>query len=126
MDREIISTDNAPAAVSVYSQAISANGFLFVSGQVGLVPGTKELVTSSIEEETRQVLTNLKNIVEAAGSSLDKAVKVDVFMTDINNYGRINEVYAEFFSNSRPARAAVAVKELPIGANVEIAGIFLL
>ena len=124
MTKDIVQTDKAPAAVGPYSQAIKAGGFLFTSGQIALIPGTKNLVQDSIESETRQVLNNLKAVVEAAGSSLEKAVKMTVFMTNIDNYGQINQIYNEFFENSKPARAAVEVSNLPLGARVEIEGIF--
>ncbi len=128
MSKEFVSTDNAPSAIGPYSQAVKAGGFLFASGQVALIPGdtSKKLNNPDIKTETRQVLNNLKGVVEAAGTTLDSAVKMTVFMTDLSNYGAINEVYAEFFGDSKPARAAVEVSALPLGAGVEIEGIFKL
>ncbi len=128
MSKEFVSTDRAPSAIGPYSQAVKAGGFLFASGQVALIPGdtSKKLNNPDIKTETRQVLNNLKGVVEAAGTTLDSAVKMTVFMTDLSNYGAINEVYAEFFGDSKPARAAVEVSALPLGAGVEIEGIFKL
>jgi len=128
MSKEFVTTENAPSAIGPYSQAIKAGGFLFASGQVALVPGdtSKKLNNPDIKTETRQVLNNLKSVVEAAGTSLESAVKMTVFMSDMNNYGAINEVYGEFFKDSKPARAAVEVSALPLGAGVEIEGIFKL
>ncbi len=124
MNKEIISSDKAPAAIGPYSQAIKLDNLLFSSGQVAFIPGTKQLVQDTIAEETRQVLTNLQNLVEEAGSSLRHALKITIFMTDMNNYSIINKVYAEFFGESKPARSAVSVSKLPAGANIEIEGIF--
>lgn len=124
MIREIVTTDSAPSALGPYSQAIITGDLIFASGQVALIPGTKEMNNADIKTETRQVLSNLQHVVEAAGSSFANAVKLTVFMTDMNNYGAINEVYAEFLGDSKPARAAVEVANLPAGANVEIEGIF--
>lgn len=128
MSKEFVTTENAPSAIGPYSQAVKAGGFLFVSGQVALVPRdtSKKLNNPDIKTETRQVLNNLKGVVEAAGTSLESAVKMTVFMSDMNNYGAINEVYGEFFKDSKPARAAVEVSALPLGAGVEIEGIFKL
>jgi len=120
LQRKVISSPNAPAAIGPYSQAIQAGDVLYCSGQIALDPKTKKLITASIEDETRQVLTNLGEVLKEAGYTFNDVVRATVFMTDIENYKRINQVYAEFFSESKPARAAVQVVKLPAGANVEI------
>ena len=125
MNREVISTNDAPSAIGPYSQAILAGQLLFVSGQVGFIPATMKLIDDSVEKQTEQVLHNLRAIVKAAGSSLNKAVKITVYMTDMNDYHTINSVYERFFSVAKPARAAVAVRALPANAKVEIDGIFV-
>lgn len=117
--KEIISTPNAPAAIGPYSQGVSTSDLIFTSGQLPLDPKTGELVTE-IKAATRQALENCKAIVEKAGSSLDKAVKVTVLMRDINDFAAMNEVYAEFFKNNPPARSAFQVAALPKGGILEI------
>ena len=120
MPIERISTDEAPAAVGPYSQAVVANGLVFASGQIAIDPSTGDLVLDDIQTQTRRVLDNLRAVLEAAGSSLDRVVKATVFLTDIDDYAAVNEVYAEYFGGSCPARAAVAVAGLPKGVSVEI------
>ena len=115
-----IATKKAPAAIGPYSQGIKANGFVFASGQIGLDPTAGELVKGGIVEQSRQVLLNVKNVLEAAGSGLDKAVKTTVFLKDINDFAAMNAVYSEFFKADCPARSAVQVAALPKGALVEI------
>jgi len=115
-----IKTEKAPKAIGPYSQAIEANGFIFASGQIALNPSTGELSTGTIEEQTRLVLNNLKAVLEAGGSSLDKAVKCTVFLQDMNDFSKMNEVYSEFFKPPYPARAAVQVARLPKDVKVEI------
>ncbi len=115
-----IKTEKAPKAIGPYSQAIEANGFIFASGQIALNPSTGELSTRTIEEQTRLVLNNLKAVLEAGGSSLDKAVKCTVFLQDMNDFSKMNEVYSEFFKPPYPARAAVQVARLPKDVKVEI------
>lgn len=115
-----IKTDNAPEAIGPYSQAIEANGFVFASGQIALNPKTGELNTGAVEDQTRQVLTNLKSVLEAAGSSMEKAVKCTVFLQDMNDYSVMNAVYGEYFQAPYPARAAVQVARLPKDVKVEI------
>jgi 2-iminobutanoate/2-iminopropanoate deaminase len=117
---ETVSTTKAPAAIGPYSQAVCANGFVFVSGQVPLVPETGEIVSGDFSEQARQSLENLKQILIASGSGLDKVVAVDVFITDIAQFAAFNKVYEEFFSAHRPARAVVEVNGLPRGAMVEV------
>ena len=120
MAKNIIATRNAPSAIGPYSQGIKANGFVFASGQIGLDPATGEFVKGGIEEQSRQVLLNVKNVLEAAGSGLDKVVKTTVFLKDINDFAAMNAVYSEFFKTDCPARSAVQVAALPKGALVEI------
>ncbi len=122
MKKEIKSA-NAPKAIGPYSQAIAANGFVFASGQIAIDPSSGELNTGSIEEQTRLVLSNLKAVLEAAGSSFDKAVKCTVFLQDLNDYSGMNAVYGEFFKAPYPARAAVQVSRLPKDVKVEIEAI---
>uniref|UniRef100_A0AB33IVU7 RidA family protein n=1 Tax=Prevotella sp. GTC17253 TaxID=3236793 RepID=A0AB33IVU7_9BACT len=115
-----IHTDNAPAAIGPYSQAIEVNGFVYASGQIPIVPETGNFVEGGIQEQTRQCLTNAANIMKAAGTDLAHVVKTTVFLSDMTNFAAMNEVYAEFFSQPYPARSAVAVKDLPKGALVEV------
>jgi 2-iminobutanoate/2-iminopropanoate deaminase len=122
MKKEIKSA-NAPKAIGPYSQAIAANGFVFASGQLAIDPSSGELNTGSIEEQTRLVLSNLKAVLEAAGSSFDKTVKCTVFLQDLNDYSGMNAVYGEFFKAPYPARAAVQVSRLPKDVKVEIEAI---
>ncbi|MBQ9573163.1 MAG: RidA family protein [Acidaminococcaceae bacterium] len=120
MAKDIIATKNAPGAIGPYSQGIRANGFVFASGQIGLDPATGEFVKGGIVEQSRQALLNVKNVLEAAGSGLDKTVKTTVFLKDINDFAAMNAVYSEFFKTDCPARSAVQVAALPKGALVEI------
>lgn len=120
MSREIISTDTAPRAIGPYSQAIRAGGFLFLSGQIALDPHTGQLVGSDIKQQTRQVLANVKAVLQAAGSSLVRVVKCTVVLADMNDFGAMNEEYGSFFQEEPPARTTVAVSRLPRGALVEI------
>lgn len=122
---EVISTDKAPQAVGPYSQAISANGFVFVSGQIAIDPATGQLNQGSTAEQTRQVLMNVSAVLESAGSSLDKVVKATVFIKNMNDFQAMNEVYAEFFAKTKPARACVEVARLPKDVLVEIDAIAL-
>jgi 2-iminobutanoate/2-iminopropanoate deaminase len=118
--KQIIVTDRAPAAVGPYSQGVRVGDLIFTAGQVGLVPGTKELAGPDIASQTRQALLNIKAIVEAAGSCLELVVKTTVFLADIKEWPAMNEVYAEFFPTSPPGRSAVQVAALPLGARVEV------
>ncbi len=122
MQKEIKSA-NAPKAIGPYSQAIAANGLVFTSGQIAIDPSSGKLSTGSIEEQTRLVLSNLKAVLEAAGSSLDKTVKCTVFLQDMNDYSEMNAVYGEFFKAPYPARSAVQVARLPKDVKVEIEAI---
>lgn len=118
--REVISTDRAPLAIGPYSQAIRAGGFLFLSGQIALDPGTGQLVGQDVKQQTRQVLTNVRAVLEAAGASLADVVKCTVFLADMNDFGPMNEEYGAFFSEEPPARTTVQAARLPRGALVEI------
>lgn len=118
--REIISTDRGPKAIGPYSQAIKANGFIFVSGQGSVDPATGKLVQGDTARQTERALENLKAILEAAGSSLHKAVKATVFLKDMNDFAAMNAVYARFFPQGPPARSTVEVARLPLDLRVEI------
>ncbi|MBO4642736.1 MAG: RidA family protein [Bacteroidaceae bacterium] len=115
-----IHTDKAPAAIGPYSQAIEVNGFVFASGQIPIDPATGSFVEGGIQEQTCQALTNARQILQTAGTDLSHVIKTTVFLSDIANFGPMNEVYAQFFTEPFPARSAVAVKDLPKGALVEI------
>ncbi len=128
MNKKIISTPKAPAAVGPYSQAvvIEEHNLIFVSGQIGMNPQTKEIVKGGTTEETRQVLENLKNVLEACGSGLEKVVKTTVFMKDLDDFGLMNEAYSSFFKENPPARSTVEVEGLPKGAKIEIEAVALI
>ena len=126
MTREVIATTAAPAAVGAYSQAIKANGQVFVSGQLGLVPGKKEFAGDTVAAQTEQALKNMAAILVAAGTDMAHVVKVTVLLADIATFGEMNTVYATFFADEPPARAAFAVKDLPLGGLVEIEAIAVL
>ena len=120
MTKQIIQTSNAPAPIGPYNQAVKSGNFLFVSGQVALKPGTNELANTDIIEETHQVLQNLKAILADAGMDFSNIVKTTIFLSDMELFSRVNEIYAKYFDGSFPARETVAVKGLPKNANVEI------
>lgn len=126
MPKHVIKTDKAPAAIGPYSQAIVANGFVFVSGQIPLDPTTGQIVSEDIQAQTRQCLENLKAILESAGSSMDRLVKVTVFAKDLQHFQAINQVYLEYFKENPPARSFVEVSRLPRDVAIEIEGIALL
>jgi 2-iminobutanoate/2-iminopropanoate deaminase len=118
--KETISTEKGPKALGPYSQAVRANGFIFISGQGAIDPATGTIVEGSIAQQTARTLDNVKAIVEAAGSSLDHAVKVSVFLKDMNDFAAMNEVYARYFPKNQPARTTVEAARLPRDLRVEI------
>ena len=118
--KDVISTDKGPKAIGPYSQAIRANGFVFTAGQVAFDPATGQVVDGDVAKQTARVLDNLKAILEAAGSSLDKAVKATVFLKDMNDFTAMNEIYARYFAHQPPARSTVEVARLPRDVRVEI------
>lgn len=124
--KKIVSTDKAPKAIGPYSQAIRTDSFVFTAGQVGLDPASMEIVEGGVEAQTRQVLTNLKNVLEAADSGLNFVVKTTVFLQNMGDFALMNGVYVEFFPGNPPARSTVAVAGLPKGALVEIECVALL
>lgn len=126
MERTIIHTDKAPAAVGPYSQGVTAGSFVYTAGQLGLDPETGEFVAEEIQPQTEQALKNVRAVLQAAGSDLDQVVKVTVFLQDMGEFGQMNEVYGRFFSQNPPARSAVEVAALPLGGRVEIEAVALL
>jgi len=123
--REIIQTDQAPAAIGPYSQAIKVNGLVFASGQIPIDPASGQFVEGGIKEQTEQVLKNLAAVLEAAGSGLNRVIKTTVFLADMEEFGTMNEVYGTFFKDEPPARATVEASRLPRDARVEIEAIAL-
>ncbi len=122
-EREVIATIDAPAAVGPYSQGICAGDLVFSAGQLGIDPATGKFVPGGVEEQAHQALTNLQAVLEAAGSSLSQAVKLTVFLQDMNDFQAVNGVYAQFFGENPPARSAVQVAALPLGGLIEIEAI---
>lgn len=120
-----ITTDKAPAAIGPYSQAVVANGMVFVSGQIPIDPATKEVLQGNIEQQTTLVLKNLRAVLQAAGSDFDKVMKTTIFLKDMNDFATVNKIYGEHFGASRPARATVQVARLPRDVAVEIEAIGL-
>ena len=120
MTRESVQTDKAPKAIGPYEQAIKANGFIYTAGQIPIDPKTANLVEGDISAQTRQVLENLKAVLEAGGSALDRVVKATVFLKNMADFAAMNDVYAQYLGSAKPARSTVAVAELPRGALVEI------
>lgn len=118
--KRIIFSNNAPKAIGPYSQGVESDGFLFLSGQLGLLPETGEFAEGGIEEQTRQALTNLKGILESMHRDLNHVVKTTVFLKDMNDFPKMNAVYATFFNNDPPARSTIEVSALPKGGLVEI------
>lgn len=125
MLRKVIQTDKAPKAIGPYSQAIGAEKMVFTAGQIAIDPATGELIAGGVEEQTRQVLNNLRNVLEAAGSNLENVVKTTVFLQEMGDFPKMNAVYAEYFGENPPARSTVAVAALPKGGLVEIEAIAL-
>ncbi len=120
---EIVSTEKAPKALGPYSQAIKSGGFIFCSGQIPIDPAANAVVATTIEDQTRQAITNLGNVLKAAGSSLAKVVKTTVFISDMNDFSVLNGVYAELFGDTKPARSCVQVARLPKDVKLEIEAI---
>ena len=120
MNKEIITTPDAPKPVGAYSQAVKSGDFLFISGQIPLDPETGEIIRGDFKEQTRRVLKNIMAILDASGMSAENVVKTNVYMTDLANFSIVNEVYAEFFKSDPPARAAVEVSKLPLNVEIEI------
>jgi 2-iminobutanoate/2-iminopropanoate deaminase len=125
-EKQIITTDQAPKAIGPYSAGVCTGCLVFTAGQLGMDPTSGELVEGGIQAQTRQALTNLKAVLEAAGSGMDQVVKTTVFLGEIGEFGLMNEVYGEFFTEKFPARSAFQVAALPKGASVEIEAIALL
>ena len=126
MKKNVIHTDKAPKAIGPYSQAIRTDSMVYTAGQIGIDPATGELIGSTVEEQTHQALTNIRNVLEAAGSNMDQVVKTTVFLKDMNDFAKMNPIYAEFFGENPPARSTIAVAGLPKGGLVEIEVVALL
>ncbi|MFO8089034.1 MAG: RidA family protein [Desulfatiglandaceae bacterium] len=126
MEKKIVQTSNAPAAVGPYSQAVKTESMVFVSGQIGLVPETGIMVEGGVEVQAKKCLENLRAVLEAAGSSMENVVQATVFLADINDFAAVNTVYGEFFKSDPPARACVQAAALPKGALVEVAAVAVL
>lgn len=126
MNKTPIHSDNAPAAIGTYSQAVQSGSFVFLSGQIPLDPATMEIVDGDFEARARRVFDNLKAVAEAAGGKLDQIVKLTVYLTDLDNFATVNSVMAEFFNEPYPARAALGVVSLPKGVDVEAEAILAL
>jgi 2-iminobutanoate/2-iminopropanoate deaminase len=121
--KKIISTDKAPQAIGPYSQAVEVNGMIYTSGMIPINPADGTLVTGTVEEQAEQALKNLKALIEESGSSMDKVVKTTVFIKDMNDFAKINEVYAKYFTDSYPSRSCVEVARLPKDVLIEIEAI---
>jgi 2-iminobutanoate/2-iminopropanoate deaminase len=120
MSKEIFVTSDAPAPIGPYNQAVKAGNLLFISGQIALIPGTADLVNGDINEETKQVMNNLKAILSAAAAGFENVVKTTIFLSDMKLFGAVNEIYGSYFESAFPARETVAVQGLPKDVNVEI------
>jgi 2-iminobutanoate/2-iminopropanoate deaminase len=118
--KKVIKTDMAPKAIGPYSQAIMVGDFLFASGQIAINPATGEIVEGGIEAQTRQVMENVKNILQAAGMDFSNVIKTTVFITNMDDFGKVNEIYATYFGENPPARSCVEVSRLPKGALIEV------
>ncbi len=126
MEKKIVRSDKAPEAIGPYSVGVQVGNFIYTAGQLGIDPRTGEFVPGGIETETRQALKNLKAVLEAAGSSLAQVVKTTVFLKDMDDFGTMNQVYAQFFTENYPARSAVQVARLPKDGNIEIEAVAVL
>ena len=118
--KEIVNTSKAPNAIGPYSQAIKINKMVFLSGQIAIDPKTQRFIDGDIETQTKRVLDNLKSVIEASGCSLENVVKTTIYITDMNDFSKVNEIYASYFSSGKPARSTVCVAALPKNAKVEI------
>lgn len=118
--KSIVNTNSAPAPIGPYSQAVSAGGFVFLSGQIALDPATGELVTGDIKTETKQVMENIRAILKEAGLDFNNVIKTSIFLMDMQNFAQVNEVYGTYFTDNFPARETIQVAGLPKGVNVEI------
>ncbi len=118
--KRIVNTDKAPNAIGPYSQAIKVNKMVYLSGQIAIDPATQQLIESDIETQTKRVLENLKAVIEASGNSLENVVKTTIYLTDMDDFSKVNEIYASYFSLSKPARSTVCVAKLPKNAKIEI------
>ena len=123
MAKSIIQTDNAPAAIGTYSQAVKAGTTVYLSGQIPLVPATMELVSQDFAEQATQVFENIKAVCEAAGGTTNDLVKVNIYLLDLGHFATVNEIMSKYFAKHYPARAAIGIKELPKGAQIEIDGV---
>jgi len=123
MGKKVIQTDKAPKPIGPYSQAIRAGNFIFLSGQIPIAPSTGEMVSGDIRQQTRQVLENMKGVLESQGLGMQDMVKVNIFLRDMGNFNQMNEVYAPYFSSNPPARSTVEVGKLPRNADIEIEAI---
>lgn len=126
VQKEIVSTSNAPAAVGPYSQAVKVGEFVFTAGQIPLDPASGKIVTGGIEAETQRSMQNLSAVLTAAGTGLENVVKTTIFVTDIADFAKVNQVYGSFFGGNPPARSTVQVAALPLGAHVEIEAVAVL
>lgn len=120
LEKDVITTENAPASIGVYSQAIRSGNTLYLSGQIGLIPETRELAGDDLESQTHQTLRNIQSVLEAAGYAMSDVVKAQVFLDDMNDYSAFNEIYMTYFTTDPPARAVVEVSRIPLDAKVEI------
>ena len=120
MDRVVIHTNEAPKAIGIYSQGIKSDNFVFTSGQIPINPKSGKLIKGDFKSEVKQVLTNLNGVLKGGGSSLESAVKLTVFLTDLSHFSQVNEIFNEFFPDNPPARSAVQVSALPMNARIEI------
>ncbi|GAX59685.1 endoribonuclease [Candidatus Scalindua japonica] len=120
MQKNIIKTTKAPQAIGPYSQAVQWNNLVFISGQIPIDPGSGEIVKGDIQEQTKQILENMNNVLAAGGSSLDNVLRITIFLTDLDDYAAVNQMYARFFEKSKPARSTVQVSRLPMNVKIEI------
>jgi reactive intermediate/imine deaminase len=126
MSKSVIQTGNAPAAIGTYSQAAKAGNTVYLSGQIPLVPSTMEMISENFEEQAVQVFENIQAVVTASGGKMENLVKVNIFLTDLGEFAKVNEVMARYFTEPYPARAAVQVSALPKGSQIEIDGVMVL